>query len=253
MAMSDVAGLRIVVCGAAGGIGSAAVAGFAADGARVVGMYNRTPPPAELADQADWIACDLADPDAVNAAFDQAAALLGGLDVLIQGAGTWRGGAPETVTADQIDFLLSVNLKTTIYTNQAAFRLMQRDGGRIVNFGSSEGVSGNANSPIYAATRGAVHAWTRSVAKAWGRHRINVNSVAPAMHTELAEALLRQFDPDQRAAFEAALRQRIPIDGKLGEPRRDLYPMLRLLAGPGGRFITGQLLPVDGGLIMVGA
>jgi NAD(P)-dependent dehydrogenase (short-subunit alcohol dehydrogenase family) len=249
----DVVGLRVIVCGAAGGIGAACVEGLHADGAEVVALYNRSDPPAHLADKARWLRCDLTDKRAVDAQFDEAARILGGLDALIQAAGTWRGAPAEAVSENEIDFLFTANVKSTVFSNQAAYRLMQGEGGRIINFGSSEGVSGNVKSPVYSATRGAVHSWTRSVARAWGKHHINVNAIAPAMYTDLAEYNLSQMDPESRAAFEAALEQRIPIDGRLGEPLRDLYPVLRMLIGPGGRFVTGQLIPVDGGLIMVGA
>jgi NAD(P)-dependent dehydrogenase (short-subunit alcohol dehydrogenase family) len=229
------------------------VEGFFADGAKVAAFYNQSPPPVAIAEKACWIKCDVANKGEVDTAFDQVVGVLGGLDALIQAAGTWRGAAPETVTEEQIDFLLSLNVKSTIFTNQAAYRVMQAAGGRIVNFGSSEGVSGNPNSPVYAATRGAVHSWTRSAAKAWGKKGINVNAIAPAMQTSLVDYNLSQLSEAARAAFLEALKGRIPIDGKLGEPLRDLYPVLRLLAGPGGRFITGQLIAVDGGLIMLGA
>lgn len=251
--MESIEGLKVVICGGTGGVGSAAVRGFSDDGARVAALYRRTPPPDDLAGKAHWIRCDVTDRVSVDAAFDDAAATLGGIDVLIQASGTSRGGAPETVTEADFTFLFAQNVLATMLTNQAAYRWMREAGGRIVNFGSSEGVSGNPHAPLYAATRGAVHSWTRSVARAWGGSGITVNSVAPAMHTPLAERTLSEKGAEGRVAFEAALAGRIPIGGRLGEPLRDLYPMLRLLAGPGGQFVTGQLIPVDGGLIMVGA
>ncbi|MET0370652.1 MAG: SDR family oxidoreductase [Sphingobium sp.] len=251
--MDRVDGLKLVICGAAGGIGSAAVRGFADDGAKIVAFYKSTPPAEHLRDCALWVQCDLTDKAAVDAAFRDAQQHLGGLDAVIQAAGTWRGGRPESVNGDEIDFLLSVNLKTTIYTNQAAHECMKGAGGRIINFGSIDGISGNPSSALYAATRGAVHSWTRSAAKAWGKDGINVNTVSPAMHTDLVETLFNQFDDAGKAAFIATLAQRIPMGGKLGEPAQDLVPVLKFLAGPGSRYVTGQLIPVDGGMIMVGA
>lgn len=130
---------------------------------------------------------------------------------------------------------------------------MKDHGGRIINFGSIEGVEGNPISAVYAATRGAVQAWTRSAARAWGQHAITVNAIAPVMHTALYEFALTQMDDDRRAAHQRDLAQRIPITGKFGEPLRDCVPLLAFLASEGSGFITGQLIPVDGGMMMVGA
>jgi NAD(P)-dependent dehydrogenase (short-subunit alcohol dehydrogenase family) len=175
------------------------------------------------------------------------------LDVLIQAAGTVRSSAAEVVFEDEIDLLFGANLKSTIFTNQAAFRLMKAHGGRIINFGSASGILGNPRTPIYAAARGAVHSWTRSVAKGWGQYQITVNTIAPAMQTSLVAAGQADWTEEMKKAAAAALAQRVPIDGKLGDPARDLVPTLLFLASSGARFITGQIIPVDGGLCMVGA
>lgn len=249
----ELSGRRVVICGAAGGIGAAAVRGFVERGAVVAALYNTTPPTPDLADLALWRQCDLADKAAVDQVFDEVVESLGGLDVLIQPAGTWRAALPESAEESEIDFLINANLKSTIFTNQAAFRHMKAGGGRIVNFGSIEGVDGSPMSSVYAATRGAVQAWTRSAARAWGQHGINVNAIAPIMHTALYEYALTQMDEGRRINHERELAQRIPIGGKFGDPLRDCVPVLAFLASEGSRFITGQLIPVDGGMMMVGA
>lgn len=253
--MKDVLrGRRILVTGGATGIGAAAVGTLGAAGAEVVATYHQTPPPDGLA--ASWLQCDVRDADAVSALLRQAATLLGGgLDVLVNAAGLWQAGIPGYIGVDEISFLLDTNVKATILTNQAAYAVMKDQdpkGGRIINFGSSEAVMGSPISAVYAATKGAVQAWTRSAAKAWAADKITVNALAPAVQTAGADRLREFLGPDASALIDQQMQMMIPLGGALGDPARDLGPMLVFLAGTGSGFITGQLLAVDGGLMMVG-
>ncbi|OBF54811.1 short-chain dehydrogenase [Mycobacterium sp. 852002-50816_SCH5313054-b] len=246
-------GRRILVTGGATGIGAAAIGVLTEAGAEVVGTYHQTPPPNGLA--ATWLQCDARDADAVSAMVQQAADHLGGLDVLVNAAGLWQAGIPGYIGADDISFLLDTNVKATILTNQAAYAVMKGQdpkGGRIINFGSSEAVMGSAISAVYAATKGAVQAWTRSAAKAWGADNVTVNALAPAVQTPGSDRFRNFLGPDASALIDQQMQMMIPIGGALGEPARDVGPMLVFLAGPGSGFITGQLLAVDGGLMMVG-
>ncbi|GKU34876.1 SDR family NAD(P)-dependent oxidoreductase [Mycobacterium montefiorense] len=255
--MSDVAPAlkdrRILVTGGATGIGAAAVGVLTAAGADVAATYHRTPPPDGLA--ATWIQCDVRDADAVSAMVGQSAEHLGGLDVLVNAAGLWQAGIPGYIGADDISFLLDTNIKATILTNQAVYAVMKGQdpkGGRIINFGSSEAVMGSPISAVYAATKGAVQAWTRSAAKAWASDNVTVNALAPAVQTPGADRLRDFLGPDAAALIDQQMQMMIPLGGTLGDPVRDVGPMLVFLAGPGSGFITGQLLAVDGGLMMVG-
>ncbi|MEZ0351255.1 SDR family NAD(P)-dependent oxidoreductase [Mycobacterium sp. pR1184] len=246
-------GRRILVTGGATGIGAAAVEVLTAAGADVAATYHKTPPPEGLI--ANWMQCDVRDADAVSAMVQQSAEHLGGLDVLVNAAGLWQAGIPGYVGAEDISFLLDTNVKATILTNQAAYAVMKEQnpkGGRIINFGSSEAIMGSPISAVYAATKGAVQAWTRSAAKAWASDNITVNSLAPAVQTAGAERLREFLGPDAAALIDQQMQMMIPLGGTLGDPVRDLGPMLVFLAGPGSGFITGQLLAVDGGLMMVG-
>jgi NAD(P)-dependent dehydrogenase (short-subunit alcohol dehydrogenase family) len=129
---------------------------------------------------------------------------------------------------------------------------MRGSGGRIINFGSAEAVTGSPIAAVYSATKGAVQAWTRSAAKAWGAERITVNALAPAVHTAGADRLRDFLGPHAAAFIDQQIKLSIPLGGKLGDPTDDLGPVLVFLAGEGAGFITGQLIPVDGGLAMVG-
>lgn len=244
---------RILVTGGATGIGAAAVEVLTAAGAAVAATHHNTPPPDGLA--ATWLRCDVRDADAVSAMVGQAAEHLGGLDVLVNAAGLWQAGIPGYIGADDISFLLDTNIKATILTNQAAYAVMKDQdpkGGRIINFGSSEAVMGSPISAVYAATKGAVQAWTRSAAKAWASDNITVNSLAPAVQTPGADRLRDFLGPEAAALIDQQMKMMIPLGGALGDPARDVGPILIFLAGAGSGFITGQLLAVDGGLMMVG-
>jgi len=247
------AGRRVVVTGAAGGIGAAAVSVFLAAGARVVGLFHSTPPPDELKTRCDWLACDARSPDSVTTAFEQAVAILGGLDALLNAAGTWLPGTPESLSGDEFDMIINANLRTTVLTNKAAFEHMRHTGGQIINLGSSEGVRGNPLAPHYAAAKAGVHAWTRSVASAWGRFGITVNALAPAVQTPGADRLWDHLGEERAATFKQNLRTAMPLRGALGDPEADLGPVMVFLASSGARFMTGQLIAVNGGLLMLGA
>jgi 3-oxoacyl-[acyl-carrier protein] reductase len=249
-ATATLAGRRILVTGAATGIGAAAVAALTGAGAQVAATYHQTPPPDGLV--ATWLQCDVRDPDAVSRVVRHVADDFGGLDVLVNAAGLWQPGIPGYIGAEDISFLLDTNVKATILTNQAAYAVMKGKGGRIINFGSSEAVMGSPISAVYAATKGAVQAWTRSAAQAWAADKITVNALAPAVQTPGADRLRDFLGPEAGALIDQQLQARIPLGGALGDPARDLGPVLVFLAGAGSGFITGQLLAVDGGLIMVG-
>jgi NAD(P)-dependent dehydrogenase (short-subunit alcohol dehydrogenase family) len=246
-------GRRILVTGGATGIGAAAVGALTAAGAEVAATYHQSPPPDDLA--ATWLQCDVRDAEAVSGMVQQAVQRLGGLDVLVNAAGLWQAGIPGYIGPEEISFLLDTNVKATILTNQAAYAVMKDQepkGGKIINFGSSEAVMGSPISAVYAATKGAVQAWTRSAAKAWAADNVTVNALAPAVQTAGANRLREFLGPEAGALIDQQMKMMIPLGGALGDPARDVGPMLVFLAGPGSGFITGQLLAVDGGLMMVG-
>lgn len=246
-------GKTIAVTGAATGAGAAAIKVLAGEGARLFAFKNRSEPPADLVPLATWLTCDLSDEAATTAAFHQIAEAAGGLDVLINAAGLWAVAPPGQVTSADIDSMIAVNLKTAVFSNQAAYQLMRAAGGRIINFGSVEGVAGNPRSAAYAAAKAGVHAWTRSAALAWAADGVSVNTVAPVVDTTNAQRLRDHLGDDGAAMLASRMRALIPLGGEMGDPERDLAPVLVFLAGDGARFITGQVINVDGGMRMLGA
>ncbi|WP_197375047.1 SDR family NAD(P)-dependent oxidoreductase [Mycolicibacterium baixiangningiae] len=244
-------GRRVLVTGGASGIGAAAVAALTGAGATVVATYHRAPPPA--GSDVTWLPCDVRDAAAVDAMVDAAAGTMGGLDVLVNAAGLWQPGIPGAITAEDIDFLVDTNLKATIFTNQAAYRVMRTEGGRIINFGSGEAVMGSPIAAVYAATKGAVTAWTRSIARAWAAEKVSAIALAPAVQTPGADRLRDFVGPEGVKVLDEQIATSIPLGGALGDPADDLGPVLVFLAGEGSRFMTGQLIAVDGGMVMLGA
>jgi 3-oxoacyl-[acyl-carrier protein] reductase len=245
-------GKRILVTGGATGIGAAAVAVLSAAGAHVAATFHHTAPTAGA--DLTWLQCDATDPASVDAGVRGAVDALGGIDVLVHAAGLWHPGVPGQLERDDIRHVMDTNFTSTVLVNQAVAGIMGASGGgRIINFGSSEGVLGSPMSAIYAASKAAVASWTRSAAKCWAAQQITVNALAPAVETPGAQRLRDFLGPDLAPVIEQQLKLSIPLGGKLGDPVDDVGPMLVFLAGDGAKFITGQLLAVDGGLMMLGA
>jgi 3-oxoacyl-[acyl-carrier protein] reductase len=252
---TELGGRRIVITGAATGIGLAAVREIAKQGAQVAALYHNSPPPPDLAAAATWLRCDLTDKPAVDAAFTAVAGQFGGIDVLLHAAGLWAPATPDSVTEAELNTLVAVNLNATVFANQAAFALMRDSGGAIINLGSVEGVTGSPVSVHYAVAKAAVHAWTRSAARAWAPAGVTVNAVAPCVDTTNADRL-REFYGGGDGGDEivrARMKMLVPLGGTFGDAERDLCPMLVFLCGAGARFITGQLIAVDGGMRMLSA
>ncbi|MEW6271030.1 MAG: SDR family NAD(P)-dependent oxidoreductase [Thermodesulfobacteriota bacterium] len=250
-------GLGIIVTGAANGIGAATLATYVREGARVAALdvedergRERTAP---LGERARYFHCDVSRKQEVDAAFADAVGWLGRLDVLAHVAAIERGGPAESISQEDWAAVLGVNLMGTVLTNQAAFRHMKEHGGRIINFGSGGAVRGQVGSSHYAASKGGVQAFTRTVAAEWGGYGITVNAVAPGAWTRMYDTYLDRLGEVGRQMAVEAMKRMIPIGGKLGDPERDIAPVMVFLASSAAHFITGQLIAVDGGMVMLGA
>ena len=247
---------RIIVTGGASGIGAATVRAYVREGARVVSVDVSETEGVRVAESAggaaSFIRCDVADRRQVLEVFERAVAWLGGLDVMANVAGVERRTPAEDIPDDEWDLVFSVNVKGTLYTNQAAFRHLRQGGGRIINFGSGAGIRGQAGSAHYSASKGAVMAWTRTVAQEWAKHGITVNSVVPAIWTPMYDAWRARMSDQERMIHDMAMQHVVPIGGKLGDADADCGPVMVFLASDASHFMTGQCFAVDGGMIMLG-
>ncbi|WP_313034627.1 SDR family NAD(P)-dependent oxidoreductase [Massilia alkalitolerans] len=254
----DLNGKRLIVTGAAGGIGASVLRGLVAAGARVAAMDVNDAAGSEEAARADrtgpgaarYYRCDVRRRAEVDAAFEAAVAWLGGLDGLVNIAGIERAAPAESIGDADWDLMFDANARGTLNTNQAAFPYLSAEGGRILNFGSAAGVMGLPGCAHYSAAKAAVLGWTRTVAKEWGRHGISVNAAAPGMWTPMYEAHRARMDAGALAAHDRMMAGLIPLGGRLGDPDRDMTPFVVFMMGEGARFITGQTLAVDGGLMI---
>jgi NAD(P)-dependent dehydrogenase (short-subunit alcohol dehydrogenase family) len=249
-------GKRIIVTGGASGIAAATVRAYAREGASVwsldVADDKGRAVAADAGPRVTYRHCDIARRDQVFAVVDEAAKSMGGLDVLANVAAVERGTPAEDIPDGEWDLVFGVNVKGTLYTNQAAFRHLQAAGGVVINFGSGAGIRGQRGSAHYSASKAAVMAWTRTVAQEWAKYGIRVNSVVPAIWTQMYDEYRSRMSDQERAIHDMAMAHVIPLGGKLGDPDRDAAPVMVFLASDSSRFITGQAIPVDGGMVMLG-
>jgi NAD(P)-dependent dehydrogenase (short-subunit alcohol dehydrogenase family) len=253
VASPDLTGRRIVVTGSASGMGAASLRGLAALGARVIGLDRTADVGARLAADsgAAFIQCDVADERSVEEAFEAVASQCGGLDMLIHAAGVPGHIPAADTTIHEWQLIMAVNTTGTFLTNRAAYPLLRDSKGGILNFASAAGIRGAAGWAAYSASKGAVLAWTRAVAAEWGKDGVRVNCIAPAIATPMFESVRSAMTEAELAAWDTQLAAAIPLGGRLGDADQDLVPVLAFLSSQECRFITGQVICVDGGQVMV--
>lgn len=247
--MSQLANQIAVVTGAGRGIGRAIALKFAGAGADVV-CVSRTADNAEkvaqevrgLGRRAWALAVDVAEAAAVTAAAEKIMAEAGRVDVLVNNAGVTRDGLLMRMSDADWDTVMNTNLKGAFLFTRAFTRaFLKQRSGRIINVASVIGLVGNAGQCNYAASKAALIGFTKSVAKELGSRGITVNALAPGfIETDMTAALNEQL--------RAEVLKGIPL-GKFGRPE-DIAEAALFLAGPGAQYVTGQVLTVDGGMVM---
>ncbi|HEX5293623.1 MAG TPA: SDR family oxidoreductase [Streptosporangiaceae bacterium] len=240
----------VVVTGAGTGIGRATARQFAAAGARVVAVGRRPGPLAETAHGFDGIEPLTADITAEGAAPEIVRAVTGThgrLDVLVNNAGIVRGGALGTLTRDLMEPQLATNVVAPALLAQAALPALERSRGVIVNVSTSVGQRAWPGNGLYAATKAALEVLTRSWAVELAPRGIRVVAVAPgAVDTPIGKH--QGLPPARRAALREWQAAHTPL-GRIGRPEEVAWAITQL-ASARASFVTGVVLPVDGGAVV---
>lgn len=242
----DLTGKKALVTGASRGIGRAIALSLAQAGADVVITYEKSAGKAQdvadeivaLGRQGAAIQADSANAQAIQQAVAQTVATLGGLDILVNNAGIARGGPLESLSLEDIDALINVNIRGVVVATQAALAHLP-DGGRIINIGSC--LANRVASPeiaVYAMTKSALNSLTRGLARDLGPRGITVNLVHPGP----TDSDMNPADGEQAESQ----RQLIAL-GKYGQAE-DVAAAVTFLASPAAGQISGTGLDVDGGL-----
>ena len=252
---------RIIVTGGARGIGAGTVQAYVREGAAVavldvadeLGQQTVQEANAQGEGQATYYHCDISKPEEVFDVFEKAGKEMNGLDVLAHVAAVERSKPAEGFTTDEMDFIWGININGTILTNQAACKLMQSQGkGAIINFASDVAMTGMPYSALYAASKGAVISWTRTIAYEWAmKYNIRSNCVNPTIKTAMYEEWKASASPEELKAHLESNKRRYPLTGSLGEVDRDVAPVMVFLATDGSGYINGQVIAVNGGMNMV--
>ena len=245
----DLTGRTAIVTGGGSGIGRQMAQALAEAGANLVLCARNVERCEQAAGELGQLgvktlalACDVRDPEQVQAVVDRTREELGGVDVLVNNAGTVWGAPPEDTPLHGWQKVVDVNLTGVFLFAQAAGRVMiQRGGGKIVNIASVAGLGGAPpevmNAIAYNTTKGGVISFTRDLACKWARHGINVNAIAPGWFPSDMSNFVLDANP--------ALVDHIPLR-RFGGPD-DLKGAVLFLASAASDYVTGHTLVVDGG------
>lgn len=247
----------VIVTGGGGGIGGAACRRFAREGAKVA-VFDRDLASAErtvaqiTADggTAIAVACDITDRVAVDAGVARVVQAFGSVDVLINNAG-WDVFKPFTKTVpSEWERLIAINLVGALHMHHAVLPVMvERKVGRIVNIASDAARVGSSGEAVYAACKGGLVSFSKTIAREHSRHNITVNVVCPGPTDTALFADYKQGagNPEK---LEEAFRRSIPL-GRIGQPD-DLPGAILFFASDDAAYVTGQVISVSGGLTMNG-
>ena len=238
-----------VVTGAGRGIGRAIALKFAAQGADIAAVDLKTDFVQETVEEVRklgrkaWaVAANVAEAASVEAAAEQILKEAGRVDILVNNAGITKDGLLMRMSEADWDAVLDINLKGTfLFTKAFSRAFVKQRSGRIVNIASVIGLIGNAGQCNYAASKAGVIGFTKSVARELASRGVTANAIAPGfIETKMTEAL----SPEARAA----LLKQIPL-ASLGQAD-DVANAVLFFASPAAHYITGQVLAVDGGMVM---
>ena len=238
-----------VVTGAARGIGQAIATNLAARGADIVLCDIKAEWLTETADKVEAIGSkafcvelDVSNAASVQEVFNKIAEETGRIDILVNNAGITRDGLLMRMSEEDWDAVLTVNLKGTFACTKAVSRIMMKQrSGSIINIASIIGLMGNAGQANYAASKGGVISFTKSIAKELSSRNIRVNAVAPGfIASKMTDALSEEV--------KGKMLEAIPL-ARFGEPE-DVANVVSFLAGDESAYITGEVINISGGMVM---
>ena len=244
--MFDLTGMTALVTGASGGIGSAIAQALAGQGARLAVSGSNAAKldafRASLGGDHVALPCDLSDAAAVDALVPQAVAALGKLDILVNNVGVTRDNLAMRMKDEEWDTVIRVNLEAAFRLIRAAARpMMKARFGRIISITSVVGTTGNPGQANYAASKAGLVGFARSLARELGSRNITFNVVSPGfVDTDMTKVL----SDEQRAGIVS----QVPL-GRYATPD-EIAATVRFLASDDASYITGAVIPVDGGLGM---
>jgi 2-hydroxycyclohexanecarboxyl-CoA dehydrogenase len=245
----ELEGKVALVTGAGQGLGAGISLALAKAGT-AVGLFGRTR--SKLEETAEAIAAaggrchivqgDVTDRASVNAAVTEITDALGPVWTLVNNAVSGGHNLIEDVCDEDLDEHIRSGIYGSFYMMQACLPAMKVHGGRIVNFGSGAGTMGMATRLTYNIAKEGIRALTKTAATEWGRYAITVNTICPIASTPLYERWWTSLnDAEQQAHLDS-----IPL-GRMGDAEKDIGALVVFLAGPGGGYITGRTLHIDGG------
>ncbi|MEQ9813189.1 MAG: L-iditol 2-dehydrogenase [Azospirillaceae bacterium] len=253
--MRRLAGKSALITGAARGIGRAFAAAFAKEGATValgdIDVERARRSAAEIGQGAYAVDLDVTDQTSIDAAVSRVRDHSGALDILVNNAALFDAAPIAGITRESYRRLFEVNVAGTLFTLQAAARVMveQGRGGRIINMASQAGRRGEALVAVYCASKAAVISLTQSAGLDLIRHGINVNAIAPGVvdgeHWDQVDALFARYEGLAPGEKKRAVGEGVPF-GRMGTPE-DLTGMAVFLAGPESAYVVAQTFNVDGG------
>ena len=247
--MPNLKGKVAIVTGASKGIGAAIAEDLAREGASVIVNYSSSPQKAEEVvgrikangGSATAVRADVSKPAEARQLIDATLAEFGRADILVNNAGVYEFRPLPEVDEAHFDRMFDLNVKGVVFATQAAVKAFGENGGTVINISSMASLAATPNGSVYSASKAAVDSVTRTLAAELGPKKILVNSVLPGPVETDGALSLSNWDE-----FSARLVQQTPL-GRVGKPA-DIAKVVSFLASDDAGWITGQIIPVAGGL-----